>query len=80
MMKNEVRDMFLDVKLTFNSTIENIPWLDEQTKKAVYIKLANESALIGFPPWILDEQKLESYYNEVIFLCITTRTIKIHFL
>lgn len=40
-------------------------WMDDDTKLATYEKIEQMKTLIGFPDWLLEEGKLEEYYQGI---------------
>lgn len=40
-------------------------WMDDNTKLATYQKIIEMKTLIGFPDWLLEEGKLEEYYDGI---------------
>lgn len=67
MKRKEIEDIFSSIKSTFLKSVENIFWLDGQTKRAVHDKVEKETALIGFPDEILNEEQLMNHYKGVRF-------------
>lgn len=47
----------------FIKTLQNVTWLDEQSKVAAISKALAMNFDIGFPDELLDDQKLNEYYD-----------------
>lgn len=58
--------MSANIKAVFSEQMDNLSWMDEETKKAAKIKVDTMSQLIGYPAWYDNSTALEHYYDGVI--------------
>ena len=69
--RDKVHLMVHNIKSAFKSRVNELEWIDdEHAKAAILDKISGAKVLIGFPPFIQDNTKLESLYQG---LNITTR-------
>ncbi len=54
-----------NIKQTFLKNIENLRWMDEETKVTSIKKIKTMKQYIGFPTWLKNKQELEQYYDNV---------------
>lgn len=54
-----------NIKNGFISTIDSIKWLETPTKNFVRDKVTKIETFVGYPDWIGDTGKVESYYRNV---------------
>lgn len=57
--------MLNDIREAFQDSVEQLDWMDEQTKKATLDKSNNMYSFIGFPEWLFEKGKIEEYYKDV---------------
>lgn len=57
-MLNEMKDVL-------RSLVGKTKWMDYNTKIATFEKIDGMKSLIGFPNWLLEEGKLDEYYDGV---------------
>lgn len=57
--------MLDEMKNSLSKLVSKAKWMDEQTKLATYQKITQMKTLIGFPDWLLDEGKLEEFYEGI---------------
>lgn len=69
--KFKVQQMLDDIKDAFVERVNEINWMDKETKKATLEKSKEMISFIGFPEWILDNASLELYYANVMQLNMT---------
>ncbi|XP_073971448.1 neprilysin-like isoform X2 [Rhodnius prolixus] len=55
--------MSANIKAVFSEQMDNLSWMDEETKKAAKIKVDTMSQLIGYPAWYDNSTALEHYYD-----------------
>ncbi|XP_029721735.2 endothelin-converting enzyme 1 [Aedes albopictus] len=60
--KPRVEQMLTDIRDEFDQMVLETDWMDAYTKYASLEKSKAMKSLIGFPEWILDDQKLEEHY------------------
>lgn len=63
--KPKVQDMLGYIRTAFEGLVRDTTWMDWSTKRSTLQKTAAMRSLIGFPEWILDQQRLEQHYNGV---------------
>lgn len=63
----EPEDVILHIKYALRSFLGDYKWLDNHTKLNIQNKLDSMKYYIGYPPWILDKNKIENYYAELEF-------------
>uniref|UniRef100_A0A8W7K8Z3 Uncharacterized protein n=1 Tax=Anopheles albimanus TaxID=7167 RepID=A0A8W7K8Z3_ANOAL len=61
--KPKVQDMLGHIRTAFEGLVRDTTWMDWPTKRSTLQKTAAMRSLIGFPEWILDQQRLEQHYN-----------------
>lgn len=57
-MLNELKDSLAHL-------VGQAKWMDDSTKLATYQKIIQMKSLIGFPDWLLEEGKLDEYYEGI---------------
>lgn len=55
--------MMNEMKNALSRQVGKAKWMDDDTKLATYEKIVQMKSLIGFPDWLLEDGKLEEYYN-----------------
>ncbi|KAK6182937.1 hypothetical protein SNE40_010509 [Patella caerulea] len=63
--RNEVDEMLNNVKKAFINGLEDLTWMDEETRQIAIDKAKAVGNMIGFPDWILQPEKLDEYYKHV---------------
>lgn len=58
--------MVKHLKVTFEKLIEEVDWMDSATKAIARDKAEAMTALVGYPEWIKDKSRIDSYYKGVI--------------
>lgn len=58
--------MIEHLKASFETLIEQVDWMDSATKAIAKDKAKAMTALVGYPEWIKDNSRIESYYKGVI--------------
>ncbi|KFB41506.1 AGAP002441-PA-like protein [Anopheles sinensis] len=61
--KPRVQDMLRYIRTAFEGLVRDTTWMDWPTKQSTLRKSEAMRSLIGFPEWILDQQRLEQHYN-----------------
>nr|AMO02506.1 endothelin-converting protein 6 [Tityus serrulatus] len=64
-IKIEIERMIEDLKDAFDSFLTLSDWMDADTKRKAKDKLREMIPLIAYPTWILDENKLNEYYERL---------------
>lgn len=64
---DEPEDVILHIKYALKSFLKDYKWVDSHTKSSIEKKLENMKYYIGYPPWILEKNKIENYYAELEF-------------
>lgn len=57
--------MLHEMKNALAHLVGKAKWMDDDTKLATYQKIVQMKTLIGFPEWLLEEGKLEKYYEGI---------------
>ncbi|XP_055645400.1 endothelin-converting enzyme 2-like [Toxorhynchites rutilus septentrionalis] len=63
--KPRVEKMLKYIRDAFERLVRDTTWMDWNTKQSTLEKSKAMRSLIGFPEWILDENKLEEYYEKL---------------
>ncbi|XP_076662918.1 M13 family metallopeptidase neprilysin 2 isoform X4 [Andrena cerasifolii] len=62
--KNAVQ-MVADIREEFTKILEKVEWMDEETRKSALDKAASMSSHIAYPDELLDDTKLEEFYEKL---------------
>lgn len=62
----KVVDMLENIREAFNNLVRQTTWMDDATKCATLDKSMAMRSLVGFPKWILEDGKLDKYYNGIV--------------
>lgn len=62
-----VQRMVKNIQNSFEYLVEKSNWMDDETKIRTLKKSSKIKTLIGFPEWILDNEKLDDFYKGVSF-------------
>lgn len=57
--------MLNELKNSLAHLVGQAKWMDDDTKLATYQKIIRMKSLIGFPDWLLEEGKLDDYYDGI---------------
>ncbi|XP_047028659.1 endothelin-converting enzyme 2-like isoform X1 [Helicoverpa zea] len=63
--KPKVITMIEELKDSLAHLVGQARWMDDNTKIATYQKIIEMKSLIGFPDWLLEEGKLDEYYEGI---------------
>ncbi|KAL7291511.1 hypothetical protein TKK_0014771 [Trichogramma kaykai] len=63
--KNNAMEMVADIRKQFRVIIEKVDWMDEKTRSAAIEKIDAMENLIAYPDELLDDSKLEEYYEKL---------------
>ncbi|CAB3227830.1 unnamed protein product [Arctia plantaginis] len=63
--KPKIIMMIDELKNSLAHLVGQAKWMDDNTKLATYRKIIEMKSLIGFPDWLLEEGKLEEYYDGI---------------
>jgi predicted metalloendopeptidase len=63
--KNILRQVIKCPSIAFELSQTKVDWMDEATRTRALIKAAAIKRKIGFPEWILNNNELNAYYEEV---------------
>lgn len=61
--KNSVSNMVDAIQSSYRQLIVENDWLDNQTRVEALKKLDNVRKNVAYPPWLLNNRELDSYYN-----------------
>ncbi|WAR15632.1 NEP-like protein [Mya arenaria] len=61
----EALEMISDIREAFNERLDELDWMDPETKKVAIEKAKHIKEMIGFPDFILNDTALNKYYEEV---------------
>ncbi|VEN52696.1 unnamed protein product [Callosobruchus maculatus] len=62
--KPKVERMINEIKQAFVNHVNNINWMDSDTKKVTLEKCKEMISFIGYPNWLLESGKLDEYYED----------------
>lgn len=57
--------MVSGIRREFEKILKEVPWMDDATREAALSKVKSMSTHIGYPDEIMDNKKLEEYYNRL---------------
>lgn len=60
--------MIANLKIAFESLVDDAQWMDDQTKAIARHKAEVIREFVAYPDWILDKDQLEAYYKGVCVL------------
>ncbi|XP_069360097.1 endothelin-converting enzyme homolog isoform X1 [Maniola hyperantus] len=63
--KPKIQIMLNEMKKSLAQLVSKTKWMDDDTKLATYQKITQMKTLIGFPNWLLEEGKLEEFYEGI---------------
>lgn len=66
--KEKVMEMVGDIQDQFQEILKTSTWIDPVTKKSAVNKADKMVTHIGHPPELLDDNKVEEYYQNVSFI------------
>uniref|UniRef100_A0A7N8XP03 Neprilysin n=1 Tax=Mastacembelus armatus TaxID=205130 RepID=A0A7N8XP03_9TELE len=65
--KETMLEMIKEIQDVFISTLDELPWMDAETKKAAEEKALAILKLIGYPDYIMDDEYLNDEYKDLSF-------------
>lgn len=63
--KPKVINMLNNIREAFNNLVRETTWMDDGTKCSTLEKSIAMDSMIGFPDWILENGKLDQFYNGI---------------
>lgn len=63
--KRNALDMVNGIRKEFEKILKQVPWMDDETRVAALNKVHAMSTHIGYPDEIMDDQKIEKYYENL---------------
>ncbi|RUS83741.1 hypothetical protein EGW08_008492, partial [Elysia chlorotica] len=63
--KEEAQEMIENVRTAFTDNLPNLDWMDDATRAAALDKANAVTDMIGYPDYILDNQKLDNKYEDL---------------
>ncbi|XP_016921652.1 neprilysin-2 isoform X2 [Apis cerana] len=63
--KNNAVEMVADIRKEFTKILKKVDWMDKDTKRSALDKAANMSSHIAYPDELLDDSKLEQFYEKL---------------
>lgn len=57
--------MVADIRAEFEDILKKVDWMDDQTRKNALAKAKSMTAFIAYPDELLDNRKLEEFYDGV---------------
>ncbi|GLV37814.1 Neprilysin 2 [Carabus blaptoides fortunei] len=63
--KKKALEMVQDIRAEFKEILEHLDWMDDETKKSALEKAASMSSHIAYPDELLDDKKLEEFYENL---------------
>lgn len=64
-MKWKISEMVNNIQLAFLEEIDNLEWMDEQTRRRSLKKLKAMKKRIGYPEWMNNPEEYDEYYSNV---------------
>lgn len=58
--------MLFELKNSLAHLVGQAKWMDDNTKLTTYLKIIQMKSLVGFPDWLLEEGKLDRYYEGIV--------------
>ncbi|XP_078040555.1 M13 family metallopeptidase neprilysin 2 isoform X2 [Augochlora pura] len=63
--KKNALEMVADIRAEFKEILKRVDWMDEETRKSALDKAASMSSHIAYPEELLDDKKLEDFYEKL---------------
>ncbi|CAK9798490.1 Nep2 [Anthophora plagiata] len=63
--KKNAMEMVADIREEFTKILQKIDWMDDETRKSALKKAASMSSHIAYPDELLDDKKLEEFYEKL---------------
>ncbi|CAL7951567.1 unnamed protein product [Xylocopa violacea] len=63
--KKNALEMVADIRQEFTKILEKVDWMDDETRKSALKKAASMSSHIAYPDELLDDKKLEDFYENL---------------
>ncbi|KAJ6649466.1 Neprilysin-2 [Pseudolycoriella hygida] len=63
--KGAVLDMLADIRAEFLDILQNVNWMDDETRRIALEKARTTTYLIGYPDELLNETKIEEYFRNL---------------
>ncbi|KAJ8680665.1 hypothetical protein QAD02_016452 [Eretmocerus hayati] len=63
--RDNVQEMLDLIKESFSKYVAHLDWMDKLTKNVTVDKNNKMKSLIGYPKWLFNETKLDSYYDGI---------------
>nr|XP_033323580.1 neprilysin-2 isoform X1 [Megalopta genalis] len=63
--KKNALDMVADIREEFKEILKKVDWMDDETRKSALDKAASMSSHIAYPDELLDDKKLEDFYQKL---------------
>ncbi|XP_076754338.1 M13 family metallopeptidase neprilysin 2 isoform X2 [Xylocopa sonorina] len=63
--KKNALEMVADIRQEFTKILEKVDWMDDETRKSALKKAASMSSHIAYPDELLDDKKLENFYEKL---------------
>lgn len=58
-------EMVNGIRYQFENILKDVAWMDDETRKSAINKLHSMSTHIGYPDEIMDNSKIEEYYQDL---------------
>ena len=69
-LKLKAEEMILNIRHEFELTINEVDWMDKQSKQAAIEKAESIDIKIGYPEFIYNKSYIDSIYKDVIYSLI----------
>ncbi|XP_033211544.1 neprilysin-2-like [Belonocnema kinseyi] len=63
--KKKAEELAVDIEQQFKAMLQEIDWMDEDTRKLALDKLASIKNFIGYPKELTDEKKLDEFFQKL---------------
>ncbi|CEF59626.1 Phosphate-regulating neutral endopeptidase [Strongyloides ratti] len=65
-IRDSLRQYITNIKTGFQSMIDQLEWMDDNSKAGAYKKILNLQVNLAFPDFILNDNSLNNYYQNLI--------------
>ncbi|XP_054717473.1 neprilysin-1-like [Uloborus diversus] len=62
-----INKMLEMIRLAYSSTLDQSSWMDKETLLYALVKLQSIESMVGYQDWIMDDGKLDKYYEKALY-------------
>ncbi|VDM43568.1 unnamed protein product [Toxocara canis] len=66
-IRKQVGDIIENILFSFRGMLNRLDWMDDETRKGAYGKITDLTQNIAFPDFIIDNTKLDAYYEKLVY-------------